>query len=314
MTDLIITLSVTVALVSLIIAILAALYYKYNMEIKVWLYAHQQCLWLVTEEEVDKDKLYDAFISYSHKDEEFIIEELLNNLETGPKPYKLCLHFRNWQPGEFITTNIAKSVAESKRTIVILSPNFLSSEWGKMEFRTAHIQALSEGRARVIIVLFGDIITDDLDEELKAYLNTNTYVKWGDPWFWDKLRYALPHSQKYAKHIYANSLEKIKIYDDKSGLIHEPSTPPIGTTPPADKVNFDPLIKNALNVSLINGNLVNTGFLNNGLVSKSLNNIESEKPLVVFNDDPIKGGSLNRTNSLLKSDNKEFDYKLNIDT
>lgn len=247
---------VSVAIMSFIVTLFAILFYRFNTEIKVWLYARQYCLWWVTEEELDKDKLYDAFISYSHADEDFVVAELLPKLEQRPDPYKLCLHFRNWLPGEFITTNIARSIAESRRTIVVLSVNFLKSEWGKMEFRTAHTQALNEGRARVIIVIFGDVPMNDLDEELKAYLNTNTYVKWGDPWFWDKLQYALPHQSSFFKQNISHSIIKI---DDKFDLIHEPSTPPILSTPPADKLNFEPILMNnaAMNITLVNGTLIN---------------------------------------------------------
>lgn len=177
------------------------LYHKYKNEIKVWMFSHKFSKWLVTEKEIDRDKKYDAFISYSHQDEWFVFTQLIPNLENDDEnQYKLCVHYRDWLVGVHIPTQIYRSVAESRRTIIILSPNFLTSYWARKEFQEAYVRAMADRCPRVIIIMLEDIgDRDKLDDELKAYISTNTYLAWGDPLFWKRLRFVLPHKHGASK-------------------------------------------------------------------------------------------------------------------
>jgi protein toll len=76
-----------------------------------------------------------------------------------------------------------------------MSPNFLNSMWGNWEFTVAQSQAATEKRSRIIVILYGDISdAKNLDPNIRDYLKLNTYVEWGDKYFWRKLKYAMPHT------------------------------------------------------------------------------------------------------------------------
>ncbi|XP_049302853.1 protein toll-like, partial [Bactrocera dorsalis] len=185
---------ISVGLTIIILLFIVVLFYKYKLEVKVWLYSHNILRFCIRECELDKHKAFDAFISYAHQDADFVNHTLLPRLEQCEPPFRVCTHERNWLAGAYIPEQIIESVEQSRRTIIVLSQHFIESDWARMEFRTAHQCSLNEGRARIVIIKYGEILKSELlDRELKAYLDMNTYLDWQDVRFWDKLRYAMPH-------------------------------------------------------------------------------------------------------------------------
>ena len=180
---------------SLLTGIIIACFFKYNLQIKMFLYSKNWCLWWVKEEDIDHDKKYDIFLSFCHKDKEFVMSEIVPHLECTEKPYKVCIHFRNWEVGEWIHKNIERSVKESRCTVIIMLQYFLKSYWGMLEFRMAYHQMFADKRLRLVVVKYGEIdSTGMLNPELQQYFQMNTFVEWCDPYFWKKFLYLLPRS------------------------------------------------------------------------------------------------------------------------
>lgn len=92
------------------------------------------------------------------------------------------------------TKQIADSIQNSRRTIIMLTRDFFDSEWAKMQFHMAYEMSLHKKGARLIIIVCCDLKDiQNKNAELKAYLKAHTYIELGDPRFWMKLRYAMPH-------------------------------------------------------------------------------------------------------------------------
>ncbi|XP_025419820.1 toll-like receptor Tollo [Sipha flava] len=177
------------------IVVTAMVVYVFRHEMKVWCHSRfgVRIFCKSTEFEMDeRDKLFDAFVSYSSKDEAFVVEELAPILENGDPSYKLCLHYREFPAGGYISDTIVQAVESSKRTIMVLSENFIKSEWCRFEFKSAHHQVLRDKRKRLIVILLGEVPNKDLDPDIRLYLKTNSYLQWGDKHFWEKLKFALP--------------------------------------------------------------------------------------------------------------------------
>ena len=171
----------------------AILVYRYRVEIKIVLFTRFNWHPFDKPEENDVlDKLYDAFVSYSGHDVQWVLNTLKPRLETPERAYRLCMNDRDFLPGEEITTNILNGVKFSRKMIMILTRSFLASEWCRFEFITAHLRVLKGRTNYLIVILFDHIKVSELDEDLQAYLKTNTYLYYADKWFWDKLMYAMP--------------------------------------------------------------------------------------------------------------------------
>ncbi len=173
------------------VSILVAVVLKFKGHIKVWLYAHFNFHpWDKVEEHVD-DKDYDAFISYCEADEHWVYDTLVPYLEAPQCGFHLCVHLRDFVPGVAITKNITTAIECSRRTILVLSPNFLNSGWCDFEFQNAHRRVL-EDRSNYLIVVLEQVNMEQIDKAFKFYLETRTYVDVKDKRFWDKLLYCMP--------------------------------------------------------------------------------------------------------------------------
>ncbi|XP_005517623.1 PREDICTED: toll-like receptor 2 type-1 [Pseudopodoces humilis] len=191
--------SLICVLVFLVILLLVAVGYKYHV---VW-YLRMMWAWLQAKRKPKrappKDVCYDAFVSYSENDSDWVENTMVRELEQACPPFRLCLHKRDFVPGKWIVDNIIDSIEKSHKTLFVLSEHFVQSEWCKYELDFSHFRLFDENNDAAILVLLEPIQSKAIPKrfcKLRKIMNTKTYLEWpaGEEQqqiFWENLKGAL---------------------------------------------------------------------------------------------------------------------------
>ena len=138
-------------------------------------------------EESEGEYAYDAFVSFHSDDQDWVWNELHENLgktddnvETDDQPrFRLCIHERDFVPGELIEENILKSIESSRKTIVVLSRNFMKSAWCEFELQIARKECIERGRDLIIAVMLEPLAADiKISRSVERLIRKNTYIEW----------------------------------------------------------------------------------------------------------------------------------------
>ncbi|KAL2780125.1 toll-like receptor 1 precursor, partial [Daubentonia madagascariensis] len=148
-------------------------------------------------EELQRTLQFHAFISYSEHDSAWVKNELVPCLEK--EDIRICLHERDFVPGKSIVENIINCIEKSYKSIFVLSPHFVQSEWCHYELYFAHHNLFHEGSNNLILILLEPIPQYSIPSSyhrLKALMALRTYLEWPKEkskhgLFWANLRAAI---------------------------------------------------------------------------------------------------------------------------
>lgn len=132
--------------------------------------------------EIDYEPKYDVFICYSYKDVDWV-KELSAELEK--RGFICCIDFKDFVIGATIVDNISEAICYSRKTIAVLTPDSVQSDWWCHELQ----KALTRIRFHQVIPIVYKSC------EIPLILQDRTYLDWENchvkPHFWDQLERAL---------------------------------------------------------------------------------------------------------------------------
>ena len=183
--------------------IIVAVHYRWHIRYKAFLL----CNWRKIKRTSDSSNMltdisssnhrYDAYVAYvenSDSDLNWVFNDLRPNIEESDRgKLTLCIKGRDFLLGRAIVDNIFDAIQQSRKTILVLSRQFVQCEWCYFEMQMAQMRLFQEHLDVLILVLLEDIPDDMFTLTLRQLLCRKQYFKWpsdnlGRGLFWQRLR------------------------------------------------------------------------------------------------------------------------------
>ena len=183
---------------SIIMIVFLSVLVNQKWKFRYVLYTIEQCLFKTKAR--DRNVLpheYDAFISYTSRNRQWVEQCLVRNLEQCG--YSLCLDYMHFIPGECIMDNIVSAVENSRHTLLVVTPSYIRSGWCDFEVRCAQAHHIRLRQSGIIAIVFPKVIQAlkrHYRPSLSKLLDTVTYLEWPEDQyakmvFWIRLKQAL---------------------------------------------------------------------------------------------------------------------------
>ena len=126
---------------------------------------------------------FDVFISHAREDRNWVVD-ILNKLESPEHGFKCCFADRDFELGRSVFDNITRSIQASAKTVIVLSPEFIDSDWCEFEIRMT-LEADLSARKRILIpVMLRQCRVPD-------FIGRLTYIEVENEHFWERFISAL---------------------------------------------------------------------------------------------------------------------------
>ncbi|NXY82094.1 TLR5 protein, partial [Alcedo cyanopectus] len=157
---------------------------------------------------------YDAYLCYSKNDFEWVQNSLLKHLDSqyfDKNRFTLCFEERDFLPGEEHINNIRDAIWSSRKTICIVTRQFLKDGWCVEAFNFAQSRYFCDLKDVLIMVVVGSLSQYQLmkHKPIRNFLQRSQYLRWPEDyqdidWFLNNLSFQI--------------LKEKKVHRDPSGI------------------------------------------------------------------------------------------------
>ncbi|XP_061847471.1 toll-like receptor 5 [Colius striatus] len=140
---------------------------------------------------------YDAYLCYSKHDFEWVQNSLLKRLDSqyvDKNRFTLCFEERDFLPGEEHINNIRDAIWNSRKTICVVTRQFLKDGWCVEAFNFAQSRYFCDLKDVLVVVVVGSLSQYQLmkHKPIRSFLQRSRYLRWPEDdqdvdWFLNNL-------------------------------------------------------------------------------------------------------------------------------